>query len=123
MSAGLPRKALAEKLGIKAGFVVVVIRPPKDYVQLLGRIPERVSIPSRLNGPVNIIHAFVRTRADFDARFARGKDAISKDGCVWVSWPKLAQHAPTDLTEDGVRAIAVTNGLVDVNVGAVADTR
>ena len=26
MSAGLPRKALAEKLGIKAGFVVVVIR-------------------------------------------------------------------------------------------------
>src|SRR5438876_10744364 len=88
MSAGLPRKALAEKLGIKAGFVVVVIRPPKDYVQLLGRTPERVSIRSRLNGPVDTIHAFVRTHADLDARFARWKDAISKDGCAWVAWRK-----------------------------------
>lgn len=122
MSAGLPRKALAEKLGIKPGFVVVVIRPPKDYVQLLGRIPERVSIRSRLNGPVNIIHAFVRTRADLDARFARWKDAISKDGCVWVSWPKRGANVPTDLTEDVVRAIALTNGLVDVKVCAVDET-
>src|SRR5438876_10075141 len=102
MSASSSRKALAEKLGIKPGFVVVVIRPPKDYVQLLGRIPERVSIRSRLNGPVNIIHAFVRTRADLDARFARWKDAISKDGCVWVSWRKRGANVPTDLTEDVV---------------------
>ena len=122
MSAGSSRKALAEKLGIKPGFIVVVISPPKDYTRLLGRIPERVSIRERLNGPVNLVHAFVRTRADLEARFARWKVAISRDGSVWVSWPKRGAKVPTDLTEDVVRAVALAHGLVDVKVCAVDET-
>ncbi len=122
MSAGSSRKALAEKLGIKPGFVVVVISPPKDYTRLLGRIPERVSIRERLNGPVNLVHAFVRTRADLDGPFARWKDAISRDGSVWVSWPKRGAKVPTDLTEDVVRAVALAHGLVDVKVCSVDET-
>src|SRR5207247_4877297 len=100
MPSGSSSKPVAEKLEIKPGFVGSVIRPPMHYVQLLGRIPERVSIRERLTGPVNLVHAFVRTRADLEARFARWKVAISRDGSVWVSWPKRGANVPTDLTED-----------------------
>src|SRR2546425_13313344 len=54
MPAGSSAKPLAEKLGIKEGFAVVVIHPPKDYKRLLGRLPERVTIWERLDGRVDI---------------------------------------------------------------------
>jgi hypothetical protein len=41
---------------------------------------------------------------------------------VWVSWPKKASKAPTDITEDVVREIALPLGLVDVKVCAVDQT-
>jgi len=119
MPAGSSSKPLAEKLGIKPGFAVVVIRSPTDYARLLGRIPERVRILNRLDGRVDMIHAFVRTRADLAARFLSWKNALPPDGSLWVSWPKRAAGVPTDLTEDVVRAIALAHGLVDVKVCAV----
>ena len=122
MPAGSSSKPLAEKLGIKPGFAVVVIRPPPDYARLLGRIPERVRILDRLDGRVDMIHAFVRTRADLAARFLSWKNALPPDGSLWVSWPKRAAGVPTDLTEDVVRAIALAKGLVDVKVCAVDET-
>ena len=122
MPAGSSSKPLAEKLGIKPGFAVVVIRSPTDYARLLGRIPERVRILNRLDGRVDIIHAFVRTRADLAARFLSWKNALPPDGSLWVSWPKRAAGVPTDLTEDVVRAVALAKGLVDVKVCAVDET-
>jgi hypothetical protein len=38
---------------------------------------------------------------------------------IWVSWPKKASCVTTDLTEDGIRAVALPLGLVDVKVCAV----
>ncbi len=122
MSAGNSRKPLAEKLGIKTGFVVAVIHPPKDYIRLLGRLPDRVTIRNRLGGRVNMIHAFVRNRAGLEASFRRWKKAIPRDGSLWISWPKRSAGVPTDLTDDAVRSIAVGHGLVDVKVCAVDET-
>ena len=119
MPAGSSAKPLAEKLGIKEGFVVVVIHPPHDYIRLLGRLPERVTVRERLDGRVDMIHAFVRTRADLESRFLPWKEALPPEGSLWISWPKQAAGVPTDLTEDVVRAIALAHGLVDVKVCAV----
>lgn len=41
------------------------------------------------------------------------------DATVWVSWPKKAADAATDLTEDVVRNLALPLGLVDVKVCAI----
>jgi len=119
MPSGTSRKPLAEKLGIKAGFVVVVIDPPKDYRRLLGRLPDRVTIRTRLDGRVNMIHAFVRDRSGLEASFDRWKGAIPSDGSLWISWPKQSAGVPTDLTEDVIRSVALAHGLVDVKVCAV----
>jgi hypothetical protein len=119
MPAGSSAKPLAEKLGIKAGFAVLVIHPPKGYVRLLGRLPERVTIRRRLDGRVDMIHAFVRNRGELAARFLDWKKALPPDGSLWISWPKRAAGFPTDVTEDVVRTVALAGGLVDVKVCAV----
>jgi len=40
---------------------------------------------------------------------------------LWISWPKKSSGVTTDLTEDGIRAIGLAHGLVDVKVAAVDD--
>src|SRR5881628_358379 len=122
MPAGSSAKPLAEKLGIKEGFAVVVIHPPKGYRRLLGRLPELMTIRERLDGRVDMIHAFVRTREELEARLLPWKEALPPDGSLWISWPKRAAGVPTDLTGDVVRAVGLAHGLVDVKVCAVDTT-
>jgi hypothetical protein len=38
---------------------------------------------------------------------------------IWVSWPKKASHKFQDLTENGIREIALPLGLVDIKVCAI----
>src|SRR3989441_3678221 len=122
MPSDTSRKPLAEKLGIKAGFVVIVINPPQAYRRLLGRLPDRVTIRTRLDGRVNMIHAFVRDRSDLEASFDRWKGGIPPDGSLWICWPKRSAGVPTDLTEDVIRSVALAHGLVDVKVCAIDET-
>jgi hypothetical protein len=44
---------------------------------------------------------------------------LDADGSLWISWPKKSSPLFVDLTEDGIRAIALPTGLVDVKVCAV----
>jgi hypothetical protein len=50
------------------------------------------------------------------------KKNIEQNGMIWVSWPKKASGVVTDLNEDRIRSIAISNGLVDVKVCAVDET-
>lgn len=45
--------------------------------------------------------------------------AVFPAGTVWVSWPKQAARVATDMTEDVVRDVSLSLGLVDVKVAAV----
>ncbi len=47
---------------------------------------------------------------------------IQPDGMIWISWPKKASKIATDITEDVIRALALSNGLVDIKVCAVDET-
>jgi hypothetical protein len=44
---------------------------------------------------------------------------LKPTGMIWVSWPKKSSRAPTDITEDTIRDIALPLGFVDVKVCAV----
>ena len=47
---------------------------------------------------------------------------LPADGVLWVSWPKKASGIASDISEDGVRALALPIGLVDVKVCAIDAT-
>jgi hypothetical protein len=119
MSAGYSKRPLVEKLGIKPGARVAILSPPRGYRQTLGPLPPKVAATSSLAGPHDFIHIFVTEKRDLEAQFSTLKKALAKDGALWVSWPKGSSGFATDVSENVVRDVALSNGLVDVKVCAV----
>jgi hypothetical protein len=119
MTTGYSGRPLAAKLGIKPGFRLAVINPPPQYWALIHPLPDGVSVQPAEQRDFNCIHLFVTTYADLDQQLGKLRDAIVSNGMIWVSWPKRSANVPTDVTEDRIRALALTLGLVDVKVCAI----
>jgi hypothetical protein len=117
--AGYSGTPLIKKLGIKAGFKVVILNAPPNYFDLLGELPSPLFLSETLTSDCNLIHFFTARQASLTAQFPRLKQALWPSGMLWISWPKRAAKLPTDLTEDIIRAIGLDHGLVDVKVAAV----
>lgn len=126
--AGYSGRPLAAKLGIKAGFRVLVRNPPEGYRGLLEGLPEDVEIaeePAPLPGPsggVEMVHLFTRSRAELAEALPELVARIRQDGMIWVSWPKRASGVASDVDGNAIREAAFPLGLVDVKVCAVDDT-
>jgi hypothetical protein len=120
--AGYSGTPLSVKLGITPGSRLKFRNAPSHYDRLLSPLPEGAVVSSRLRPPVDILHLFVRTRAELAAGLETGRRAIRQDGSLWVSWPKKASGVPTDVTEDTVRELALPLSLVDVKVCAIDET-
>ena len=83
-------------------------------------MPEGVTLTSR--GSLDFGMLFVTARTDLAKRFPGLRNRIASNGMLWICWPKQSSGAPTDLTENVVRAIGLELGLVDVKVCAVDAT-
>ena len=120
--AGYSERPLTSKLGIKAGSEVRVEGAPANYRELLGRLPDGVTFGDRLTAETDMVHLFSVSREELERKLQHYRYQIKPAAMVWVSWPKKASKAPTDITEDVVREIALPLGLVDVKVCAVDRT-
>lgn len=112
---------LARKLGVKANTRLMPVHAPSDYASWLGTLPTGATLVSRVGPSVDIVHVFATRRADLERDLKRLRSLLRPDAAIWVSWPKKASKAPTDLTEDGIREVALPLGLVDIKVCAVTD--
>ncbi|MFW6174971.1 MAG: DUF3052 domain-containing protein, partial [Chloroflexota bacterium] len=115
---------LSKKLGIKAGHTVLAVNAPENYKGLLEPLPEDVRLldGGADAGPVDMAHVFTMQADDLQRQLSELKNAIRKDGAIWVSWPKKASGVPSDLDGNVVRDVALQSGLVDVKVCAVDAT-
>ena len=121
--AGYSVKPLPEKLGIQEGFRVAFLRQPRGFPQVLGRLPADTYVSTSLRSkvPFDVIVYFVKTRSELAARFPLIAQHLDPAGGLWVAWPKKASGVQTDLTESGVREIALSTGLADNKVCAIDD--
>lgn len=119
MPAGYSKTPLVKKLGIKLGFKIHFANPPDNLQSLLGELPEKTTTIVELNGPVDYIHFFTKSKDELRTQFPILKAALAQNGLLWISWPKKASKVTTDLNENIVRDIGLQNGLVDVKVCAV----
>jgi hypothetical protein len=117
--AGYSGTPLPQKLGLKPNAVARVIGAPMDYGELLGAIPEGVTLDDERD--LDFVHLFVTERRDMNDQLGRLKGQIKPNGMIWVSWPKKSARIPTDVTEDVIREVALPMGLVDVKVAAVTE--
>jgi hypothetical protein len=119
MSAGYSGTPLIKKLGLKPGHHIIILNPPDDYAITLGPLPDAVTQAEALAGPLDFIHFFATERGELETEFPNLKAALAYDGMLWISWPKKASKVPTDLDENIIRDIGLSNGLVDVKVAAI----
>jgi hypothetical protein len=122
MSAGYSGTPLPKKLGIKDGARVAVVGAPAGFDRTLGPLPSGVEVRTTLRGTFDVIVFFTKREAELDRRFTALTRALDPDGGLWVAWPKRASGVATDLTENVIRDLAVSAGLVDNKVCAVDDT-
>ena len=108
-------KPLLDKLGVKPGMRVGVI--DVDDAGFLRELADRVQVLDRPQKGIEMIFLGVEGAADMK-RLAKLKEAIARDGTVWVVYRKGRK----DFNENDVLRLGLESGLVDVKVVRFSDT-
>lgn len=114
-------KSLAQKLLLKPGMSLVVINAPANYEELLGPLPEGVTLKTSLAGRADALHLFVRTRAEVTALIKKVAPKLTADTLLWLSYPKKTSELESELSRDEGWDAADDAGLETVAAIAVDD--
>jgi hypothetical protein len=121
--AGYSGTPLVQKLGIKPGHRVALVAAPEGFVETLGKLPEGVLVlGARSRAACDVAVFFVPNLSRLQKGFKRLVGRLNPAGGLWVGWPKKASGLDTDLTEDRVREVGLSAGLVDNKVCAIDET-
>lgn len=115
--AGYSGTPLDRKLGLASAARVALAGDAAGLAPVRRAVPEGVAIAR--SGAVDVAVLAVRTRRELERALAPSSARIEPEGALWVVWPKKSSPLAGDLTEDGIRAAAITAGLVDVKVCAI----
>ena len=120
--AGYSGTPLATKLGIKEAHRVAFLSAPVGFRELLGELPDGVSIMTRPSGPLDVVVFFTKRRAELERRLPALRRALAPAAGLWIAWPKRSSGVETDMTEDVARELGLANRLVDNKVAAIDET-
>ena len=120
--AGYSGTPLPQKLGIKPGARLALVRAPEGFERELGPLPKGVRVRTQARGVQDVVLFFATRRAELERRFDGLARAIEPAGGLWIAWPKQTACVATDLREGIVRELGLAHGLVDNKVCAVDDT-
>lgn len=120
MAAGYSSTPLARKLGIKPAFRITLINEPSHYFNLFQDLPEDL-IRDHDGTAVDFIHLFLTEKKDLESNVREAMNQLTKNGSLWISWPKRTSKIKTDLNRDLIREAILEIGLVDVKIAAIDD--
>jgi hypothetical protein len=121
-TAGYSGTPLPRKLGIREGSRLLLVHAPDDFATALGELPPTVESVDPGASDVDVAILFVLDAATVRAEFAALAASLQPAGGLWVAWPKRSSGVATDLDENVVREIGLTDGLVDNKVCAIDAT-
>ena len=120
-AAGYSGTPLPKKLGLKEGGTMVLLNAPFGIERWLVPLPAGARLAAKPGAINDLVVLFCQDTAALKKSLATVSKKLHADGSLWISWPKKSSRLFVDLTEDGIRAIALPTGLVDVKVCAVND--
>ena len=120
--AGYSGTALTQKLGIKPGARVALLRAPNGFERALDPLPDGARLRHQARGQHDVVLFFATRLAELERRFDTLARATGYAGGLWIAWPKRTASVATDLREGVVREVGLAHGLVDNKVCAVDDT-
>ncbi len=113
---------LAKKLGIGPGCRLLPLGAPEAYASWLEPLPQGLTWAAAPSQEIDVAHLFTTRAAELQVFLQDLRRDLRPDAALWISWPKKAAKAPTDITEDTIRELALPLGWVDVKVCAVSET-
>lgn len=114
-------KPTIEKLGIKPGMRVAVLRAPRGVIDALGPPPKGVVWTARASADCDLFLAFSATARELAAHLQAVAPLAARQ-TLWLMWPKKAAKTASDLDGNLVRITALAAGWVDYKVCAVDAT-
>lgn len=118
-TAGYSGTSLPKKLGLAEGASMVMVNAPPGMEAFLVPLPAEAIISRKLAASNKLVILFCKDKEALVKSLPAVSARLDADGSLWISWPKKSSPLFVDLTEDGIRAIALPTGLVDVKVCAV----
>ena len=125
MRAGYSGTPLVRKLGIGEDDAVAVLGAAEELVDLLAdQLDDSVLLHTDLDeAPLyDVIVAFLTWRSELEEGLDRLRAHMAPACGLWICWPKRASKAPTDLSDNVIREVALPTGLVDNKVCAIDQT-
>ena len=113
---------LVSKLGIRAGYSVLLVDAPDGFAETLGPLPESVTLHERPDEPCRMGIWFAMSRSDIVERLDEVLRGVAETGSLWIAWPKKASGVPSDLSQVVVRDTGLGMGLVDYKVCSIDGT-
>ena len=110
---------LAIKLGIKESLALAILNAPSGW-QL--ELPPSIVVKRQARGNADVVLAFFTRLARIEPRLDQLGSMIFPAGGLWMAWPKQTSGVETDVSDNGIRALALPRGLVDNKVCAVDAT-
>lgn len=92
--------SLIKKLGIKPQYRVALLNAPQGYQEQLGPLPAGVELAAAPDGTFDVVHLFVRDKAELDRDVPTAIQAVKPGGLLWISYPKQSSKVATDLNRD-----------------------
>ena len=117
-SSGQP---LAKVLSLRDGQRVWFDAMPESIQDEIGEYALDLTFVAGPEEGPDASHIFVSSTETLADSLTDIRSGMAPDGHVWVSWPSAGSDLPTDITEDGIRALGLPLGLVDTKACAVDD--
>lgn len=106
--------SLTKKLQIKAGYRMVVVNEPEGFREMLGALPDGVTVLNQAQADVDVAMLFVQDSGVLKRDAAATLATLKPDGIFWIAYPKKTSGLETDLTRDEGWEVIKPLGLVGV---------
>lgn len=117
-------KTVAQKLGMKEDYKVLLLNEPAGYRLVLGELPRGVTVLTDVTEPAapDFIQVFVNSKKELEQRLNQLKPFLKPKLLLWVTYPKGTSKVKTDINRDSIREFARPFGLEGVAMISVDET-
>ena len=99
-------KTILKKMKFKEGMTTLILYASPEYPNF----EDFSSAEDTEDDNYNFVHLFVTSKAEFCQRFPESIDAVSKDGLLWISYPKSDKKQKYDINRDSLWSLVLPLG-------------
>lgn len=107
---------------IKPGQQVLLVNPPANFHEVLGNLPEGVTLQREPKSGMDVILCFMTTRAQMEQQLTKLKGLLADKGSLWIAYPKGTSRLKSELNRDLLAEFAATAGLKAIFIISIDDT-